>query len=77
MRAAVDKNKSVVTLITRRSSRDPEVKFADLDYAGDIALFEESETKMAEARAGAIRATAGKLGLQMSCKKTEIHLIQQ
>ena len=75
MRAAVDKNNSGLTLIPRRSSRYPEVKLADLDYADDIALFEESETKMAETTE-AIRATAGKLGLQMSFKKTEILPIQ-
>ena len=75
MRAAVDKNSSGLTLIPRRSSRYPEVKLADLDYADDITLFEESETKMAETTE-AIRATAGKLGLQMSFKKTEILPIQ-
>ena len=37
----------------------------------DIALFEESEAEMAETTE-AIRVTAGKLGLQMSFKKTEI-----
>ena len=45
MRAAVDKDNCGLTLIPRRSSRYPEVKLADLDYADDIALFEESETK--------------------------------
>ena len=75
MRAAVDKNNSGLTLIPRRSSRYPEVKLADLDYADDIALFEESETKMAETTE-AIRVAAGKLGLQMSFKKTEILPIQ-
>ena len=48
MRAAVDKNNGSLTLIPGRSSRYPEVKLADLDYADDIALFEKSETKMAE-----------------------------
>ena len=71
----VYKNNSGLTLIPRRSSRYPEVKLADLDYAGDIALFEESETKMAETTE-AIRVAAGKLGLQMSFKKTEILPIQ-
>ena len=71
MRAAADKNNSGLTLIPRRSSRYPEVKLADLDYADDIALFEESETKMAKTTE-AIRVAAGKLGLQMSFKKTEI-----
>ena len=71
MRLAVDKNNRDLTLIPRRSSRYPEVKLADLDYADDIALFEESENTMAETTK-AIRATEGKLGLQMSFKKTEI-----
>ena len=75
MRAAVDKNNSGLTLIPRRNSRYPEVKLADLNYADDIALFEESETKMAETTE-AIRATAGKLGLHMSFKKTKILPIQ-
>ena len=46
-----------------------------MDYADDIALLEELETKMAETTE-AIRAAAGKLGLQMSFKKTEILPIQ-
>ena len=71
MRSAVDKNNRGLTLIPRRSSRYPEVKFADLDYADDIALFEESKNTMAET-AEAISATAGKLGLQMGFQKTEI-----
>ena len=45
MRAAVDKNKSGLTLIPRQSLKYPEVKFADLDYADDIALSEESKTQ--------------------------------
>ena len=40
-------------------------------YADDIALFEASEAAMAETTE-AIRNIAGKLGLQMSYKKTEI-----
>ena len=71
MRSAVDKYNRALTLIPRRSSRYPEVKLADLDYADDIALFEESENTIAETTE-AIHATAGKLGLQMSFKKTEI-----
>ena len=76
MRAAVDKNNRGLTLLPRRSSRYPEVKLADLDYADDIALFEDSESKMADTTE-AIRATAGKLGLMMSFKKTEILPIGQ
>ena len=71
MRSAVDKNNRGLTLIPQRSSRYPEVKLADLYYADDIALIEEAENTMAET-IEAIRATAGKLGLQMSFKKTEI-----
>ena len=55
----------------RRSSRYPAEKLADLDYADDIALFEAFEAAMAETTE-AIRNIAGKLGLQMSYKKTEI-----
>ena len=54
----------------RRSSRYLAVKLVDLAYADDIALFEESETEMTETTE-AIRATAGKHGLQMSFEKTE------
>ena len=57
------------------SCQPDRVGLADLDYADDIALFEESETKMAETTE-AIRVAAGKLGLQMSFKKTEILPIQ-
>ena len=71
MRQAVDKNNRGITLIPRRSSRYPEVRFSDLDYADDIALFEESDSRMAETTE-AIRTTAGKLGLHMSFKKTEL-----
>lgn len=39
MRAAVDKNNCGLTLTPRGSSRYPEVKLADLDYADDIAPF--------------------------------------
>ena len=48
MRAAVDKNNSGLTLIPRCSSRYPENKLGDLNCADYIALFEESETKVAE-----------------------------
>ena len=48
MRSVVDKNNRGLTLIPRRSSRNPEVKLADMDYADDIALFEESENTMTE-----------------------------
>ena len=68
MRSAVDMNNRYLSLIPRRRSRYPEVKLSDLDYADDIALFDESENTMAETTE-AIRATAGKPGLQMSCKK--------
>ena len=71
MKAAVDKNKRGITLVPRRSFRYPEVKLADLDYADDIALFKESDAEMANTTE-AIRAIAGKLGLKMSYKKTEI-----
>ena len=74
MRTAVDKNKRGLTLMPRRSSRYPAEKLADLDNADDIALFEESDVEMAETTE-AIRATAGKLGLMMSYKKTEIMTI--
>ena len=59
------------SLISRRSSRYPEVRFSDLDYADDIALFEESDTRMAETTV-AIRTTAGILALHTSFKKTEL-----
>ena len=71
MKIAVDKDNRGLTLTPRRSSRYPAEKLADLDYADDIALFEASEAAMAETTE-AIRNIAGKLGLQMSYKKTEI-----
>ena len=71
MKIAVDKDNRGLTLFPRRSSRYPEVKLADLDYADDIALFEETDVEMAKTTE-AIRATAGNLGLKMSYKKTEI-----
>lgn len=46
MRTAVDKNNRGLTLLPRRSSRYPEVKLADPNYADDIALFEDSDYKM-------------------------------
>ena len=78
MRTAVDRDKrgGGLTLVPRRSSRYPAVKLADLDYADDIALFEEPEAEMAETTE-TIRLTAGKLGLQMSFKKTEIMPVGQ
>ena len=61
---------SFINLNLRRSSRYSEEKLADLDYADDIALFEETDVKMVETTE-AIRVTAGKLGLQMSYNKTD------
>ncbi len=74
MRHAVDDNNRGIVLIPRRSSRYPQVRLSDLDYADDIALFEESATKMAETTE-AIRSLAGKLGLHMSFMKTELMTI--
>ena len=48
MRTAVDKDKRGLTLMPRRSSRYPAEKMTDLDYADDIAVFEETDTEMAE-----------------------------
>ena len=49
---------------------------ADFDYANDIALFEETDVKMAKTTE-AIREIAEKLGLKMSYNKTEIMSIGQ
>ena len=76
MKVAIDKNKIGIILVPRRSSRYPEVKLADFDYADDITLFEESNAEMANTTE-AIRAIAGKLGLKMSYKKTAIMSIGQ
>ena len=76
MKIAVDKGKRRLTLIPRRSSRYPKVKLADLDYADDIALFKETNVEMAKTTE-AIREIAGKLGLKMSYKKTEIMSIRR
>ena len=71
MRTAVDNDKRRLSLMPRRSSRYPAEKLADLDYANDIAVFEETATEIAQITE-AIRDIAGKLGLKMSNKKTEI-----
>ena len=46
MRQAVDKSNRGIALIPRQSSRYLEVRFTDLDYADDIGLFEDSDTRM-------------------------------
>ena len=73
MKTAVDQHKRGLTLMPRRSSRYRAENLADLDYADNIALFEETDAEMAETTE-AIRyiAVAGKLGLKMSYTKTEI-----
>ena len=84
MKAAVDKNNSGLTLIPQRSLRYPEVKLADLDYADDKALFEESETNRSQTCfSWETRITdefqensSVILVSQMSFKKTEILPIQ-
>ena len=53
----MDKNNRGTTLLPRQSLRYPKVRFSNLDYADDIALFEESDTRMAETTE-AIRTTA-------------------
>ena len=75
MRTAVDIDKMGLTLMPKGSYRYPAVKLADLDYADGIALFKETGAKMAETTE-VIRVAAGKLGLQMSFKKTEIMLVK-
>ena len=52
------------------------MKLVALDYADDIALFEEIDVEMAKTTE-AIRAIAWKLGLKMSYIKTEIMSIGQ
>ena len=49
-----------LTLVPRRNSRYLEMKLADLDYADDIALFEETDIEMAKTTE-AIRAIARNL----------------
>ena len=71
MRCSVDAKGIGLTTTPRRSSRHPAEKLSDLDYADDIALFEETEKDMVETTE-AIRKSASKLGLMMSFKKTEI-----
>ena len=71
MKTTVDAQNTGLTLIPRRSSRYPKETLSDLDYADDIALFEENEQNMAETTE-AIRKSASRLGLMMSYKKTEI-----
>ena len=63
MKIAVDKDRRGLTLVPRRSSRYPKVKLADLDYADDIALFEENDVEIAKTTE-VIREIAGKLGLK-------------
>ena len=71
VRCSVDAKGSELTTIPRRSSRYPAEKLSDLDYADDIALFEEMEQDMTETTE-AIRKSASKLGLMMNFKKIEI-----
>ena len=71
MKTTVDAKKTGLTLTPRRSSRYPEEKLSNLDYADDIALFETNERNMSDTTE-AIRKSAGKLGLMMSFRKTEI-----
>ena len=73
MKIAVDKDNRGLTLIPRRSSWYPEVKLADLHYADDNSLFEETDVETAKTTE-AIRAIAGKLGLKMRYKKTRDHV---
>ena len=61
MKVAFDKHKRGLTLVPKRSSRYPEAELADLDYADDITLFEETDVEMAKTTE-AIRAIAWKLG---------------
>ena len=71
MRQAVDKSNRGITIILYLGGvQDTQM----WDYADDIALFEESDTRMAETTE-VIRTTAGKLGLHMSFKETELMLI--
>ena len=76
MKVAVDKDKRGITLVLKRSSRYPELKLADLDYADGIALFGETDVEMAK-KTEAICAIAGIFGLEMCYKKTEIMSIGQ
>ena len=48
MKCAVDAKETGLTTIPRRSSRYPAERLSDLDYADDIALFQETEKDMAE-----------------------------
>ena len=65
MKCAVDAKGTGLMTIPRRSSRYPAERISDLDYADDIALFEDTEKDMAETTE-AIRKSASKLGLMMS-----------
>ena len=71
MKTTVDAQNTGLTLISRRSSRYPQINLSDLDYADDIVLFEENELSMTRTTE-ATRQSANKLGLMMSHKKTEI-----
>ena len=73
-RTAVDKDKRGLTLMPRGSSRQGggvETDWPGL-YAGDIAVFEETDVEMAKIYNWSHRYIAEKLGLKMSFKKTEI-----
>ena len=71
MKQAVDRSNRGITLMPRRSLQYTEVRFSDLDYADDIDLFEESDTRMTETLDD-IRTTAGKPWPPMSFTKTEL-----
>ena len=69
MREVVDKSNRGNTLIPKRSSRYPEVLCSRL--CRRHSRIQESDTRMAET-IEAIRTAAGKLGLQMNFKETEL-----
>ena len=50
--AAVDKSNGGITVLPMQSSKYPTERFSDMDYAKDIAPFEESDTRMAETTEG-------------------------
>jgi hypothetical protein len=64
------------TFKLRKSSRYPERKLGDLEYAYDIALLADS-TEQLNSQLEALRREASKVGLKINEEKTEAMLFNQ
>ena len=70
MNVSQEQNEFGFIFASRPSSRKPERKINDLDYADDIALLENS-IAMTNQQLSAISRSAALVGLEINVKKTE------